>query len=211
MCWLVDQDGRRRGGELLAKLAAAGRATDIPRFLLLTKSDQCRAAKLERRESAWGGIGGWVDSFRISAVTGEGIEALLAALRERFPERLFLCGGRPDRPQPALPGWRAGPRGVLRGAGRGSSLYVHVEVTEWREPPRPEDKTLIRATVYVERESQKGIVIGEGGRKLREIGRRARASIEALIAAPLFLELRVKVRSKWSRRDLDLEHFGYKR
>jgi GTP-binding protein Era len=88
---------------------------------------------------------------------------------------------------------------------------VHVEVSEWREPASEADKTLIRATVYVERESQKGIVIGVGGKKLGEIGRRARASIETLIGGPVFLELRVKVRPKWSRRDRDLKFFGYKR
>ena len=88
---------------------------------------------------------------------------------------------------------------------------VHVEVTEWREPADQAEKTLIRATVYVERESQKGIVIGSGGRKLGEIGRRSRASIESMIGGPVFLELRVKVRPKWSRRERDLQHFGYKR
>ena len=98
---------------------------------------------------------------------------------------------------------------MLRGAGLPYS--VHVEVTEWREPPTPADKTLIRATVYVERDSQKGIVIGAGGGKLSEIGRRARGSIEELIRGPVFLELRVKVRPRWSRREADLHHFGYKR
>jgi GTP-binding protein Era len=88
---------------------------------------------------------------------------------------------------------------------------VHVEVTEWREPRGEREKTLVRATIYVERESQKGIVIGEGGRKLGEIGSRARASIEALIGGPVFLELWVKVRAKWSRRDAALRHFGYRR
>ncbi|HET7692729.1 MAG TPA: KH domain-containing protein, partial [Gemmatimonadota bacterium] len=79
------------------------------------------------------------------------------------------------------------------------------------EPAGEGDKTLIRATVYVERESQKGIVIGAGGKKLSDIGRRSRASIEALIGGAVFLELRVKVRAKWSRRERDLQHFGYKR
>jgi GTP-binding protein Era len=57
-------------------------------------------------------------------------------------------------------------------------------------------------------ESQKGIVIGKSGRKLSAIGRRARRS---RLGGPVYLELWVKVRPKWSRRDRDLEHFGYKR
>jgi GTP-binding protein Era len=71
-------------------------------------------------------------------------------------------------------------------------------------------KTFIRAIVYVERESQKGIVIGHRGENLGRIGRQARLQIEALIDAPVYLELRVKVRPDWRNRDRDLREFGYR-
>lgn len=208
VCWLVDQDEPSvRETDLLRRVDAG-----IPRFLLLTKSDQVPASKLERREDVWGGIGGWSGRFRISAVTGEGIEELLSALRDRLPEQPFFYPA--DDLTDLNLRFLAGE--LVREAcyeelGAEVPYSVHVEVTEWREPAGPNDKTLIRATVYVERDSQKGIVIGEGGRKLREIGRRARSSIETMIDGPVFLELRVKVRPKWSRRERDLEHFGYRR
>ena len=70
-------------------------------------------------------------------------------------------------------------------------------------------KTYIAATIYVERDSQKGIVVGRKGSRLREIGRDARLQIEAMIDQPVFLELRVKTRPGWRNRLRDLREFGY--
>lgn len=219
VCWLVDHDEPdAREESLLRKLggrrpaAAAGLEGRLPLFLVLTKSDQVPAAKLDRREETWGALGVWSDRLRLSAKTGEGIEALLAAIRERLAEQPFFYA--PDDLTDLNLRFLAAE--LVREAcyeelGAELPYSVHVEVTEWRDPAVAGDKTLIRATVYVERDSQKGIVIGEGGRKLSAIGRRARPAIEALVGNAVFLELWVKVRPKWSRRDRDLEHFGYKR
>lgn len=223
VCWLVDHDEpSEREEELLRELAKRRRHGDgasgsvagdtLPLFLLLTKSDQVPRAKLDTRERTWGELGVWTTKFRLSAVTGEGLPDLLASLRERLPEQPFFY----DPEDLTDLNLRFIAAEMVREAcyeelGAELPYSVHVEVTEWREPARDEDKTLIRATIYVERESQKGIVIGRGGGKLGEIGSRARASIETMIAGPVFLELRVKVRPKWSRRERDLQHFGYKR
>jgi len=219
VCWLVDHDepsGREE--ELLRELANrrrlenGGPGDSLPLLLLLTKSDQVPAGKLEARERTWGELGVWADRYRLSAVTGEGLPEFLAGLRERLPEQPFFYD--PEDLTDLTLRFLAGE--MVREAcyeelGAELPYSVHVEVTEWREAPGDGEKTLIRATVYVERESQKGIVIGAGGRKLSDIGRRARASIEELIGGPVFLELRVKVRPKWSRRERDLQQFGYRR
>ena len=223
VCWLVDHDEpSEREEELLRDLAGrrlnGGRASrstagdTLPLILLLTKSDQVPVAKLDARERTWGKLDVWAGSFRLSAVTREGLPELLAGLRERLPEQPFFYD--PEDLTDLNLRFIAGE--MVREAcyeelGAELPYSVHVEVTDWREAAGEGDKTLIRATVYVERESQKGIVIGAGGKKLSDIGRRSRASIEALIGGPVFLELRVKVRPKWSRRDRDLQHFGYKR
>ena len=170
------------------------------------------ATKLDARERTWRELGVWADTFRLSAVTGEGLPAFLAGLRERLPEQPFFY----DPEDLTDLNLRFLASEMVREAcyeelGAELPYSIHVEVTEWREPARDEDKTLIRATIYVERESQKGIVIGRGGGKLGEIGRRSRASIERMLTGPVFLELRVKVRPKWSRRERDLQHFGYRR
>ncbi|KYZ77033.1 GTPase Era [Anaerosporomusa subterranea] len=74
---------------------------------------------------------------------------------------------------------------------------------------RANEDVYIRAVVYVERESQKGIVIGAGGALLKEIGRLARADIENLLGSKVFLDLWVKVKKDWRNRDGVLRSFGY--
>jgi GTP-binding protein Era len=83
---------------------------------------------------------------------------------------------------------------------------VAVEIDEFREGATP---VYIRAIVYIERESQKGIVIGEGGRTIKALGQAARAKIEALLGAQVFLELHVKVLPKWRRHEPSLKRLGY--
>jgi GTP-binding protein Era len=74
---------------------------------------------------------------------------------------------------------------------------------------RDEDMTYIGATIFVERDSQKGIVIGQGGRTLKDIGRTARTEIEKLLDTRVFLELWVKVRPKWRKKEEELRRMGY--
>ena len=71
------------------------------------------------------------------------------------------------------------------------------------------DKTYIKAVIYVERDSQKGIVIGRKGSRLHAIGRQARVQIEELLAASVYLDLWVKVRPNWRKKERDLKEFGY--
>lgn len=75
---------------------------------------------------------------------------------------------------------------------------------------RANGNVYIRATIYVERESQKGIVIGDKGKLLREIGQQAREDIQKLIDSKVFLDLWVKVRKDWRNQDRSLKEFGYK-
>ena len=97
VCWLVDHDepsGREE--ELLRELAGrrrqgnSGTGDSLPLLLLLTKSDQVPAPKLEARARTWGELGVWADRLRLSAVTGEGLPQLLEGLRERLPEQPFF-------------------------------------------------------------------------------------------------------------------------
>ena len=84
---------------------------------------------------------------------------------------------------------------------------VAVIIEEFKE--RRQDLTYIGATIYVERETHKGIIIGSHGDMLKQIGRDARASIEELLGHKVFLELWVKTRAKWRQSDWDLRNLGY--
>jgi GTP-binding protein Era len=207
--WLVDHDEPSDLEKvLLGGLARRG----VPLFLLLTKADQVPAAKLEARAVRWGDAAPWRRAFPIAAPTGEGLEALLEATRELLPEQPFFY------PADHLTdlNLRFLAAELVREAcyeelGQEIPYSVHVAVDEWRDPAEAGETTGIRATIHVERESQKGIVIGERGQRLKAVGIRARRGIEALVGGPVYLTLWVKVRKKWSRREADLRHFGYRR
>ena len=90
------------------------------------------------------------------------------------------------------------------------SIAVMVEEMTLREG-RPEDKPLldVHASLYVERDSQKGIVIGHRGSRLREVGTAARRQIEALLGTPVHLDLHVKVAKDWQRDPRQLRKLGF--
>ena len=85
---------------------------------------------------------------------------------------------------------------------------IAVEVDEFKV--RENEDVYIRATIFVERDSQKGIVIGAKGSLLKKIGQQARRDIEALLGCKVFLELWVKVKADWRNKDKALKQFGYK-
>lgn len=82
-----------------------------------------------------------------------------------------------------------------------------VQVEEFVE--RPGHKDYIRAVIYVERESQKGILIGKGGQALKQVGKLAREELELMLGRPVYLELFVAVKEKWRERDTELRNLGY--
>jgi len=84
---------------------------------------------------------------------------------------------------------------------------VAVEIEEFKE--RETGKWFIRAVIYVERDSQKAIVIGRNGAMLKQIGSLARPAIEQLVGCPIYLELWVKVRKNWTKNEQELRRLGY--
>jgi GTPase len=143
----------------------------------------------------------------VSALTGAGIDALLAALRDRLPESPFHY----DPDEIATQPMRFFAAEYVREAAfellhEELPYAVAVEIDEFREAQEP---VYIRAVIYVERESQKGIVIGTGGRTIRALGETSRMKIEALLGRRVFLDLHVKVMPKWRRRPASVKRLGY--
>jgi GTP-binding protein Era len=143
----------------------------------------------------------------VSAVTGEGIESLLERIREHLPEAEFPY----DPEDVGTQQLRFFVVEYLREAafellGDELPYSFTAEVEEFREDERP---VYIRVTLYVERESQKGIVIGRGGRTLAAIGTHARARLEELLGAPVYLDSWVKVLPNWRRNPVALTRLGF--
>ncbi len=143
----------------------------------------------------------------LSAVTREGLDEFLEALRSRLPESPFHY----DPDELATQPMRFFAAEFIREAAfeqlhEELPYSVATEIDEFREGAEP---VYIRAVLYVERESQKGIVIGEGGRTIKALGAAARHKIEALLGQRVFLDLHVKVLPKWRRDEPSLKRLGY--
>jgi len=184
----------------LMAVAKLHRAPRAPIITVYTKSDLApTSSNLLQPPSA--------SSVVVSALTGAGLDELLAALRERLPEGPFHYDPDAMATQPmrffAAEFVREAAFELLH---EELPYSVAVEIDEFREGQEP---VYIRAVVYVERVSQKGIVIGEGGRTIKAIGQTARGKIEALLGARVFLELHAKVLPKWRRQSASLKRLGY--
>jgi len=169
-----------------------------PVLIVYTKADLASPAlrkELERR------------SLVVSAARGEGTERLLERIRPLLPEREFEF----DPDDVGTQQLRFFVVEYLREAAfellEDELPYAfNAEVEEFREA---ESAVYIRVTLYVERETQKGIVVGRGGQTIRALGAHARGRLEDLIGAPVYLDTWVKVLPNWRRNSAALARFGF--
>jgi GTP-binding protein Era len=181
---------------------ASSAATHRRTITVLNKIDRVppneRSALLETTENAIG----------ISALTGEGVDQLLDAITERLPESPFLYPA-DDISTQSLRFFTSEliRETALEQLDEEVPYSVACEIEEFREDRSP---VYIRATIYVERDSQKRILIGEKGGRIRDLGRAARAKIERLVGGAVYLDLWVKVLANWRRDTRALERFGYR-
>ena len=149
----------------------------------------------------------------VSANTGEQLDVLTAVFAAQLPPgpAFYPDGELTDEPEEVLMAElirEAALEGVRDELPH--SLAVVIEDIEERERGADQEPLLdVRAVLYVERDSQKGIVIGKGGARLREVGTSARTQIEKLLGTKVFLELRVKVAKNWQRDPKQLGRLGF--
>jgi len=149
----------------------------------------------------------YAGAFPISALTGDGVPALVDALAALMPESPFLY----DAEDASTQTLRFFATEAIREAAfeqleEELPYAVTSEIEEFLEDRSP---VYIRATVFVERESQKRILIGKGGARIRELGRAAREKIEQLTGSPVYLDLWIKVLHNWRRNPASLHRFGF--
>jgi GTP-binding protein Era len=195
-------DATERTPPSLAEAAALETLPRAPVWTVLNKADAIRP--VERQELA----DALPDARFVSALTGEGIDALLADLASALPVSPFLY------PEDEIS--TASVRFFVSELVRETALEqldeevpysLACEVEEFRETGAP---VYIRTVLYVERESQKRILIGHNGQRIRDIGRAARAKVEAFVGAAVYLDLWVKVLPNWRKSDSAVRRFGYR-
>jgi GTP-binding protein Era len=190
--------------------------TDLPKtpkVAIVTKTDRVPKAIVAEQLMAVSGLGDFAEIVPVSAVRGEQVELLADLLTALLPDGapMYPDGELTDEPEAVMVAEfvrEAALEGVRDELPH--SLAVVVEEMRPREG-RPEDKPLLDVLVhvYVERPSQKSIVVGRGGARLREVGTQARTHIERLLGTPVFLDLRVKVAKDWQRDPRQLRRLGF--
>ncbi len=182
------------------------RSDSAPVIPVLNKVDLASEGQLEALAS-WTREQFGTDGLRVSATTGEGMDTLRDRIVELLPESPFLYPADEISAQSV----RFFVSELVREAafelyGEEIPYSIAVRVEEFREGSEP---LYIRAHLFVERASQKGIVIGEKGKGIRNLGQRARAKIEEFLGTRVFLDLWVKVLPRWKKDPVALRRLGY--
>jgi GTP-binding protein Era len=179
----------------------------VPAILCLNKIDRVDSSERDELERSLITDDRWVKGIQTVATATAGLDILKTTILSHLPE------SPPFYPQDELA--TAPMRFFVAELIRETGLEelsdevpysMAVEVDEYREDSEP---LYISAWIYIERESQKGIVIGKGGRTIRTIGSRSRHKIEALAGRKVYLDLRVKVLPNWRRNKGKLKLLGY--
>ena len=204
---LVVLETGRRGGPPWDVLSNALEGSTAPRFVAVNKTDVAEPRAVaalveEARERLRAAV------FPVSALKGTNIDRLRDAVKTALPESPFLY---PDDVIASDP-VRFFTAELVRESvfelyGQEIPYSVFCQVEEFREDAEP---AYIRVMVYVERSSQKGILIGDGGRAIRELGTSARIKIERLMGRPVYLDLWVKVLAGWRRKRGHLQRLGFR-
>lgn len=204
--FMVEPHESEKGDKFIIKLLERSQA---PAFLLINKIDTVKKLDLLPLIDQLKELYAFKEIIPISALKEDGIEILLKKIYdylppgpkyysddvitnqlERFMVSEIIREKATEMTEKEIP------------------YSIAVEVIEWKE--RESGLILIMSNIYVERDSQKGIIIGKGGRMLKSIGTAARADIEKLLNTKVFLELWVKVKKDWRDNRKILEELGYR-
>jgi GTP-binding protein Era len=180
---------------------AAARESAHPVLLAMNKSDRIHPAARPGVAEAAGRVTGTAEAVVVSASSGDGLDALARLVAAHLPEgsEFFPPGVLTDQPEPVRIAELIREQVVLL-TRQEIPHAVAVEVDEIT--PREEgDVMYVRAVVHVDRDAQRKILIGAGGKMLKRIGQSARPAIERLLGARVYLDLWVKVTSRWYNRE----------
>jgi GTP-binding protein Era len=222
--WLVDAAAGVGTGDRFLAGEIARVAT--PAICVVNKMDAASRARIAAALQAAADLGDWAEVVPVSARTGTQLELLVSLVLRHLPEGrpLYPEGHTSDQPEQHLVAEliREQALALVRDE-LPHSVAVLVEEMgvaggsgglkeRSGSPPEHrdrEDLLVVRAFLFVERASQKPIVLGRGGSVLREIGTRARAELEALFGTQVYLDLRVKVAKEWQRDPRQLARLGF--
>jgi GTPase len=192
---------------LAAELAGI---TKTPVVAIVTKTDEAGREQIARQLTAVSQLGDWADVVPVSAVSGFQLDVLTDVLVSHLPpgRPLYPDGDLTDEPEQQLVAELI-REAILEGVRDELPHSIAVVVEEMGPRPGRDDLIDVHAIMYVERPSQKAIVIGAKGARLKEVGSGARQQIEALLGTRVYLDLRIKIAKDWQRDPRQLRRLGF--
>jgi GTP-binding protein Era len=207
-CVAADQKVGPGDRYIADELREIGRRTPV--IAVVTKTDKAPRDVVGERLLEISKIGDWAEVVPVSALTGYQVDVLADLLVARLPEGppLYPEGELTDEPERVMVAELI-REAALEGVRDELPHSIAVVVEEMGPRQGRDDLLDVEAVMYVERDSQKGIVIGTGGSRLRTVGTKARRQIEALLGTQVHLDLRVKVAKDWQRDPKQLRRLGF--
>jgi GTP-binding protein Era len=191
-------------------LAREVKGSGTPVVAIVTKTDLASRERVAAQLVAVSQLGNWADVVPVSAVTAFQLDALTDVLVSHLPEGppLYPEGELTDEPEQIMVAELI-REAALDGVRDELPHSIAVVVEEMGPRPGREDLTDVHAELFVERPSQKAIVIGAKGGRLKDVGSRARQQIEALLGTRVYLDLHVKIAKDWQRNPKQLRRLGF--
>ena len=190
------------------------RKADFPLYLVFNKIDLADARTLNRQRKLFKQ---WIkptEIFEISAINGDGVEELLQAILDKLPEgpKYFPDDQLTDRSERFFVSEIIREQ-ILEQYHQEIPYSVEIDIESFEETETKDGKELARisALIYVSRKSQKPILIGKGGKAIKQLGMNARKRMEDFLQRRVFLELHVKIKEDWRDDESSLKRFGYER
>ena len=185
------------------------RESGVPAVLVINKIDTVEKESLLPVIAAWTKVFDFDSVVPVSAKNGDGLDILLAEMQKYASEgpHLFPDDSITDQPERQICAELIREK-ILRSVEKEVPHGTAVEISRFSE--RDNGILDIEATIYCEKPSHKGILIGKNGSMLRQIGAEAREEIEAFLGAKVFLQTWVKVKENWRDSEIQLRNFGYR-
>ncbi len=192
---------------LAGELTAIGKT---PVVAIVTKTDQAGKQEVAAQLAAVSELGDWADIVPVSAVGGFQLDVLADVLISHLPagRPLYPDGDLTDEPEQQLVAELI-REAILEGVRDELPHSIAVVVEEMTPREGRDDLIDVHAMMYVERQSQKAIVLGARGARLKDVGTAARQQIEALLGRHVYLDLRIKVAKDWQRDPRQLRRLGF--
>jgi GTP-binding protein Era len=189
------------------------KAARKPTLLVVNKIDEVQKVLLLPLIDRWKGLHDWSEIYPLSALKGENVDGFIDAVARHLPEApaMFPPEQWTDSSERDLCGELIREQ-LLRQLDQEVPYSAAVIIENFDEAERavgPRGLVRVQATIVLERDSQKGIVIGKQGARLKEIGSKARHEMERLLSAKVFLELHVRVEPGWTQSSKGLRRAGY--